>query len=151
MLHNVNVFGENLKHVIQIPRKDFEEKRWLELMYMRLPAPLHSCTCWTGHRTQKIRATCLSTGRKVTTDLPWTEQFSPSERQRGSLSKWDWQNSNYHRTQNYKPYRKANRCSTEISAYGWECLGRQGSEEGPMNKLWRNTLLKELWKKFCIK
>ena len=41
MLHNVNVFGEHLKHVIQIPCKDFEEKRWLELMYMRLPAPLH--------------------------------------------------------------------------------------------------------------
>ena len=145
MLHNVNVFGENLKHVIQIPCKDFEEKRWLELMYMRLPAPLHSAPAGLATELRKLGQPA-SAGRKVTTYLPWTEQFSLSERQRGSLSRWDWPNSNYHRTQNYKPYRKANRWFTEISAYGWECLGRQGSEEGPMNKLWRNTLLRELWK-----
>lgn len=130
----ISVFGENLKHVIQIPCKDFEGMRWLELMYVRLPAPRHSCTCWTGHGTQKLGQpssaleemsplTCheLSNSHQVKV----REDHFQSETDRIHShwdSQWDSVSLN-HRTQNYKPYRKANRCSTEISGMAgnaWE-------------------------------
>ena len=158
MLHNVNVFGENLKHVIQIPCKDFEGMRWLELMYVRLPAPRHSCTCWTGHGTQKLGQpssaleeksplTCheLSNSHQVKV----REDHFQSETDRIHShwdSQWDSVSLN-HRTTN--PTGK--QTGAPLRSQAWLGMLGKTSEEGPTNKLWRNSLLRELWKECCIK
>lgn len=151
------VFGENLKHVIQIPCKDFEGMRWLELMHVRLPAPRHSCTCWTGHGTQKLGATFLSTGRKVTTYLPWTEQFSPSESQRITFKVRLTEfilteilsEIQSHWITELQTLQESKQVLHWDLRHGWECLGRQGG--GPYKQALKKFTFKRIMKECCIK
>lgn len=129
------VFGENLKHVIQIPCKDWgNEVTWANVREAACPPPFLYLLDWPWN--SEIRATFLSTGRKVTTYLPWTERFSPSESQRGSLSKWDWQNSfslrfsvRFSLTESQNTELQTLQESKQVLhwdlRHGWECLGRQ--------------------------
>ena len=102
-------------------------------MYVRLPAPCRSCTCWTGHGTQKLGqpASALEEKSPLTChELSNSHQVKVRE---------DHFQSETDRIQIITEHRTTTSTGRQTGAplrsQAWLGVLGKTSEEGPMNKL----------------